>query len=176
MDGFKISSDIVTLRKNAADGNGEYGFVIQVNQGIVINNSADANQGDPAIHDGIGFVFDGGTITARGNSSTNNVGDGFQLNTDGGTFVNNTATGNGGDGFHLVDSAANTLSLDTSESNGNDGFDLDAESVANVLNNNTAVLNAVFDSSDDSTGTGTAGTANTWTNNTANTSNPAGLA
>ncbi len=50
------------------------------------------------------------------------------------------------------------------------------DSEGNVLENNTALNNTVFDLSDDSTGSGTAGTANTWTNNTANTSNPPGLA
>jgi parallel beta-helix repeat protein len=109
------------------------------------------------------------------------VGDGFLLQSTGGTIANNTATGNGGDGFLLLEAGTNvfgpginTLTRNTSENNGQDGFDL-SDCAGNVLNNNTALLNTVFDLSDDSTGTGTAGTANTWTNNTFTTSNPAGL-
>ena len=122
----------------------------------------------------------GGTLNLRRNSSTNNVGDGFLLQSTSGTIVNNTATGNGDDGFLLFQAgtnfgpSGNTLTRNTSENNGNDGFDL-SECAGNVLNDNTALLNTVFDLSDDSTGTGTAGTANTWTNNTFDTSNPAGL-
>jgi parallel beta-helix repeat protein len=77
-------------------------------------------------------------------------------------------------GTNVFGPGINTLTANVSEDNGYDGFDL-SDCAGNVLENNAASGNAVFDLSDDSTGSGTAGTANTWTNNTANTSNPAGL-
>jgi parallel beta-helix repeat protein len=183
-DGFQISSDSATLKGNTADANGQDGYFFMVTQATVINNSADSNQGvgtDPNLIDDGGFVFGGGAITLRRNSSTNNAQDGFLLQSTGGTIAKNTATGNGDDGFLLFEAGTNvfgpginTLNANVSENNGNDGFDL-SDSAGNVVENNTASGNAVFDLSDDSTGSGTAGTANTWTNNAANTSNPAGL-
>jgi parallel beta-helix repeat protein len=183
-DGFQIRSDAATLKGNTANDNGGDGFLFFVNQGTVINNSADSNQGintDPNSIDDGGFVFDGGALTLRRNSSTNNAQDGFLLRSTGGTIAKNTATGNGDDGFLLQEAGTNvfgpginTFTANVSQNNGNDGFDL-SDCAGNVLENNTASGNTVFDLSDDSTGSGTAGTANTWTNNTANTSNPADL-
>jgi parallel beta-helix repeat protein len=85
---------------------------------------------------------------------------------------------NDGDGIHLIGSGHNTLSHNTADNNGNDGFDLDPNSTANTLSDNTALGNGVYDLYDLSPGNGsdgTAGTANTYIHNTAHTTDPAGL-
>jgi hypothetical protein len=82
---------------------------------------------------------------------------------------------NGLDGIRLTNVVRAKIKLNRIERNGRDGLRIDADSLDNVVELNTALGSTEHDCHDDSIGSGTGGTANTWIDNVGRTDSPDGI-
>src|SRR5208283_296466 len=109
-----------------------------------------------------------------GNTVEGNGSDGIGLNGTSNITVAANTLSNNAVGIHLVGASKNTMIGNVADNNKAVGILLDAKSTGNIVTENTALFNGVFDAEDLSTGTGTAGTANFWTRNTEHKDNHGG--
>ena len=152
--------DIVhSTASNATNQNGAGGLGIGLDSATAGTLNSDTVQGD---NGGGIFVWGSSGVTLENSSATRDL-DGIYI---------------GGPGSDNVGSTGDTITMNTTSSNTNDGILADTDATGNTFSSNVANTNTGYDYEDDSTGTGTAGTANTWSMNTctpAHDSQPEGL-
>jgi parallel beta-helix repeat protein len=129
-----------TISGNTANANAGYGFEIESTAAAsILHNTADNNGGA-----GMSIQMPGGTVsynTADGNQGGgNNLEAGFLLFGAGMSITNNTARNNTYDGFLLFSVSSSTFSGNTSDGNHGDGIHL-ISSYLNTLSHNTADSN-----------------------------------
>jgi parallel beta-helix repeat protein len=138
---------------------------------IVENNRFFDNNGT-----GIMVVSNSTPVAVRNNKSARNGNHGIRLNIATSNVVEkNEVDGNAPSGISLENSDGNTVQLNLSRQNGQDGIRVDSLSMGNTIERNVLRQNVEHDAHDDSVGPGTGGTANFWINNKCEADNRGGL-
>jgi len=151
--------------------------------GALVEHNVVVQNGTPGIGNGCGIDVDsltaaGVTTPSTGNTVTNNVSHGHTRsgirlrNSLANTVANNQVKDNPGDGILLTNGDNNTVDRNESNQNGTGaahaGIHADAASSGNLLTDNNAFQNLMFDARDDNR------PANTWSGNHCQTDFPAG--